>query len=68
MNHSSDCQIGSHSSCSNPKVTTYDADVDHIDFGEEEESKSEESHNDQVTDLATVRSKRTVAKDSESSD
>ena len=47
-------------------VTAYDADVDHIDFGEEEEGKSEDALTTQVTDLATVSSKRTTAKDSES--
>ena len=46
----------------------YDADVDHIDFGEEEESKSEDALTTQVPDLAAVRSKRTIAKDSESAD
>ena len=45
---------------------TYDADLDHIDFGEEEESKSEEDITDQVSDLAAVRPKLTVAKDNES--
>ena len=66
--HSSERQVSSHSSRTDHEVTTYDADVDHIDFGEEEESKSEGALTTQVTDLATVRSKRTTAKDSESAD
>ena len=66
--HSSERQIGSHSSRTDHEVTTYDADVDHIDFGEEEESKSEDTLTTQVTNLATVRSKCTTAKDSESAD
>ena len=66
--HSSDWQNGSHSSRNDTEVITYDGDVDHIDFGEEEESKSEEAFADQVTELATESSKRTVAKDSESAD
>ena len=67
-NHSSERQVGSRSSRTDHEVTTYDADVDHIDFGEEEESKSEDALTTQVTDLATVRSKRTTAKYSESAD
>ena len=67
-NHSSERQVGSHSSRTDHEVTTYDADVDHIDFGEEDVSKSEGALTTQVTDLATVRSKRTIAKDSESAD
>ena len=63
--HSSERQVGSHSSRTDHEVTTYDADVDHIDFSEEEECKSEDALTTQVTDLATVRSKRTTAKDSE---
>ena len=66
--HSSERQLGSHSSRTDHEVTTYDADVDHIDFGEEEESKSEGALTTQVTDLAVVRPKRTIAKDSESAD
>ena len=66
--HSSERQIGSHSSRTDHEVTTYDADVDHIDFGEEEESKSEDALTTQVTDLTTVRFKRTTAKHSESAD
>ena len=68
-------------------VTTFDADVDHIGFGEEDESKSEDDLNhhdtDQISitpsaskdtlteatsDIATVRSNSTAAKDSESAD
>ena len=41
--HSSERQVGAHSSLTDREVTTYDADVDHIDFGEEEESKSEDA-------------------------
>ena len=67
-NRSSERQIGSHSSRTDHEVTTYDSDVDHIDFGEKEESKSEDTLTTQVTDLATVRSKRTIAKDSEPAD
>ena len=63
-NRSSERQLGSHSSRTDHEVTTYDADVDHIDFGDEEESKSEDALTTQATDLATVRSKRTIAKDS----
>ena len=37
--HSSDRQYGSHSSRADDAVTTFDADVDHIDFGEEEEER-----------------------------
>ena len=59
---------GSHSSRADNAVTTFDADVDHIDFGEEDVSKSEGALTTQVTDLAAVRSKRTTAKDSESAD
>ena len=59
-NHSSERQLGSHSLLTDPK--------DHIDFGEEEESKSEGALITQVNDLAAVRSKRTIAKDSESAD
>ena len=33
-NHSSKRQLGSRSSRTDHEVTTYDADVDHIDFGE----------------------------------
>ena len=66
--HSGERQVGSHSSRTDHEVTTYDADVDHIDFGEEEKSKSEGTLSTQVTDLAAVRSKRTIAKDSESAD
>ena len=66
--HPSDCQIGSHSSRNDEEIIKYDADVDHIDFGEEEKSKSEEDLTDQVSDLAAVRSKRNVVKDSESAD
>ena len=42
-NRSSERQLGSHSSRTDHEVTTYDADIDHIDFGEEEESKSEDA-------------------------
>ena len=66
--HSIDHQIGSHSSRNDEEVITYDANVDHIDFGEEENCKSEEALTDQISDIAAVRSKRTVAKDSESAD
>ena len=59
--HSSERQVGFHSSRTDHEVTTYDADVDHIDFGEEEESKSEGTLTNQITDLAAVRSKRTIA-------
>ena len=65
--HSSDCQNGSHSSRNDEEVITYDADVDHIDFGEEE-SKSEDALTDHVSGLAATRFKRTVDKDSESAD
>ena len=67
-NHSSERQLGSHSSRTDHEVTTYDADVDHIDFGDEEESKIEDALTTQVTDHATVRSKRTAAKYSVSAD
>ena len=66
--YSSERQIDSHSSRNDHEVNTYDADVYHIDFGEEEESKSEDVLTTQVTDLATVRFKRTTAKNSESAD
>ena len=84
---SSDRQFGSHSSRADNAATTFDSDVDHIGFGEEEESKSEDAltgHDaDQISitpnaskdtlteatsDLATVLSKSTAAKDSESAD
>ena len=66
--HSGERQVGSHSSRTDHEVTTYDADVDYIDFGEEEESKSEDARATQVTNLTAVRSKRTTSKDSESAD
>ena len=40
-NHSSERQLGSHLSCTDREVTMYDADIDHSDFGEEEESNTD---------------------------
>ena len=56
-------QSGSHSSRGDLMVTTFEADVDHIDFGEEEESKSEDALTDHDTDLisiTTIASKDTL--------
>ena len=60
----SDRQSGSHSSRDDIAVTTFDADVDHIDFVEEEESKSEDALTHYDTDLISITpsaSKDTVA-------
>ena len=47
-------QSGSHSSRVDNAVTTFDADVDHIDFGEEEESKSKYSLTNYDTDRISI--------------
>ena len=78
-------QLVSYSSRVYHEVTTIDANVDHVDFGEEENSKSEDALTNQdtdhinitpsasedkivvaTTDISAVKSKSTVAKDSES--
>ena len=52
--HSSDRQSGSHSSRADNPVATFDADVDHIGFGEEDESKSEEALTGHDTDQVSI--------------
>ena len=47
-------QSGSHSSRVDNAVTTFDADVDHIDFGEEEGSTSEDARTGHDTDQFSI--------------
>ena len=52
--HSSDRQSVYHSSRADNAVATFDADVDHIGFGEEDESKSEDALTGHDTDQISI--------------
>ena len=47
------------------KATTFDADVDHIDFGEEVQSKSEDALNNHNTDQISITLSETEDKTTE---